>query len=73
MVDDRYAKNRRYIESLSKWVRSDVIHHSNFNFMLAKLEPFIKEMTLQDEENRKEGNHLKRNMRINWRMQHAEC
>ena len=53
MVDDRYAKNRRYIESLSKWVRSDVIHHSNFNFMLAKLEPFIKEMTLQDEENRK--------------------
>ena len=53
MVDDRYSKNQRYINSLSKWVRSDVIHHSNFNFMLAKLEPFVKDMIQQDEENKK--------------------
>merc|ERR1712025_36580 len=44
MVDDRYAKNQRYINSLSKWVRSDVIHHSSFNQMMYKLEPFVKDM-----------------------------
>merc|ERR1719430_630206 len=43
MVDDRYAKNQRYINSLSKWVRSDVIHHSNFSQMLSQLEPFVNE------------------------------
>ena len=53
MVDDRYSKNKRYINSLSKWVRSDVIHHSNFNSMLALLEPFVKDMIMFDEENRK--------------------
>ena len=53
MVDDRYSKNQRYINSLSKWVRSDVIHHSNFNLMLTKLEPFVKDMIIQDEENKK--------------------
>ena len=53
MVDDRYSKNQRYINSLSKWVRSDVIHHSNFNLMLTKLEPFVRDMIIQDEENKK--------------------
>ena len=53
MVDDRYSKNQRYINSLSKWVRSDVIHHSNFNFMLTKLEPFVRNMIIQDQENKK--------------------
>lgn len=53
MVDDRYAKNQRYINSLSKWVRSDVVHHSNFDQMLCKLEPFVKEMVALDNENRR--------------------
>ena len=52
MVDDRYAKNQRYINSLSKWVRSDVVHHSTFDQMLCKLEPFVKEMVALDDENR---------------------
>ena len=52
MVDDRYAKNQRYINSLSKWVRSDVVHHSSFDQMLCKLEPFVKEMVALDKENR---------------------
>ena len=52
MVDDRYAKNQRYINSLSKWVRSDVIHHSSFNQMMYKLEPFVKDMIALDNENR---------------------
>ena len=51
MVDDRYSKNQRYINSLSKWVRSDVIHHSNYNEMLLRLEPFIKDMISLDQEN----------------------
>ena len=52
MVDDRYAKNQKYISSLSKWVRSDVIHYSNCNLMLSKLGPFVDGMVAIDLENK---------------------
>ena len=44
MVDDRFAKNQRYMNSLSRWVRSDVVHYSNCNQMLSRLESFKNEM-----------------------------
>ena len=51
MVDERYVKNQKYVNNLSKWVRSDVIHHSNYNQMMLKLEPFVREMIALDEVN----------------------
>ena len=51
MVDDRFAKNQRYMNSLSRWVRSDVVHYSNCNQMLSRLESFKNEMIEYDKEN----------------------
>ena len=51
MVDDRFAKNQRYMNSLSRWVRSDVVHYSNCNQMLSTLESFKNEMIASDKEN----------------------
>merc|ERR1712038_599453 len=40
MVDDRYAKNQKYISSLSKWVRGRVVHYNNTNLMVDSLNNF---------------------------------
>ena len=53
MVDDRYAKNPRYVQSLSKWVRGRVINHRNCDSMLQSLSQFthdMKELALVQEE-----------------------
>ncbi|XP_071742966.1 Fanconi anemia group J protein homolog [Lepeophtheirus salmonis] len=44
MVDDRYAKKRKYIDGLSKWVRSRVSFFNNFDKLLTQLKDFNIEM-----------------------------
>jgi len=44
MVDDRYARIGRYINSLSKWVRSGVVHYSDCNMMTSRLAEFSEQM-----------------------------
>jgi len=51
MVDDRYRKNPRYVNSLSKWVRGKVVHYNNCNMMLNSLKTFSADMKLFDAEN----------------------
>ena len=53
MVDDRYAKNPRYVQSLSKWVRGRVANYYNCGSMLQSLSQFtsdMKELALVQEE-----------------------
>ena len=50
MVDDRYGKIPRYINGLSKWVRSGVDHFSNCEVMLNSLKTFNEEMTQMDQD-----------------------
>ena len=51
MVDDRYGRNPRYVNSLSKWVRGRVVHYSNTNTVLDSLQTFTKEMKHMEIEN----------------------
>ena len=51
MVDGRYSKNPRYVNSLSKWVRGKVVHYDNSNNMLNTLKTFSSDMKLFDAEN----------------------
>jgi len=53
MVDDRYSKNPRYVQSLSKWVRGRVINHYHCGSMLQSLGKFthdMKELAMVQEE-----------------------
>ena len=49
MVDQRYGQIRRYVNSLSKWVRNDVQHHSNCNDVFDQLRMFSEEMAELDQ------------------------
>ncbi|XP_059511400.1 Fanconi anemia group J protein isoform X1 [Stegostoma tigrinum] len=52
LVDDRFGNNaKRYIAGLSKWIRQQVQHHSNFNNALDSLCTFANEQ-------RKDVDHL---------------
>ena len=44
MVDDRYSKNSKYVKSLSKWVRGNLVHYSNANQMMDSVQTFLEEM-----------------------------
>ena len=48
MVDQRYGTNRRYVDSLSKWVRNGVTHHTNCSDVLSELAIFKNEMAELD-------------------------
>ena len=48
MVDDRYAKNPRYVNSLSKWVRGRVVNYNNCAGMLESLNNFTEDMKQLD-------------------------
>jgi len=50
MVDDRYAKNPRYVSSLSKWVRGRVVNFNNSADMLHSLNDFTTEMKQLDKD-----------------------
>merc|ERR1719285_1010151 len=50
MVDDRYARNERYVNGLSKWVRKNVNHFSSCGNMFNHLETFVKDMKQFDKE-----------------------
>jgi len=51
MVDDRYGRNPRYVNSLSKWVRGRVVHYTNPNIVMDSLQTFTKEMKHMEIEN----------------------
>ena len=46
MVDDRFSKISRYLNSLSKWVRSGVVHYSDHLDMMKNLVEFNKVVNL---------------------------
>ena len=48
MVDLRYGTNKRYVDSLSKWVRNGVNHHNNYQDVLNELSVFKTEMAELD-------------------------
>ena len=50
MVDQRYAMNRRYVDSLSKWVRNGVTHYNNCQDVLTQLTQFRQDMRGLDQE-----------------------
>merc|ERR1712240_264875 len=50
MVDDRYGKNPRYVNSLSKWVRGRVKHFTNSGIMMDPLKTFTNDMKHMDQE-----------------------
>ena len=50
MVDDRYSKQPRYVNSLSKWVRGRVVHYNNCNQMTDSLNTFTQDMKSLDQE-----------------------
>ena len=48
MVDLRYGTIKRYVNSLSKWVRNGVNHHNNYHDVLNELSVFKTEMAELD-------------------------
>ena len=44
MVDERYNRNQDYVNSLSKWVRGNVVHYYNCNQMTESLQTFVADM-----------------------------
>jgi len=51
MVDDRYGRNPRYVNNLSKWVRGKVVHYNNCNMMTNSLKTFSTDMKHFEAEN----------------------
>ena len=50
LVDDRFGKMKRYVNGLSKWVRSSISHHHNFNTMNFQLKEFTEKFAAEDAE-----------------------
>jgi len=50
MVDDRYRKNEKYVNGLSKWVRKNVVHYSNTREMFQTIGNFVDDMKLMESE-----------------------
>ena len=50
LVDDRFSKIPRYVNGLSKWVRSSLCHYNNFNPMIFKLKEFTENFVAEDAE-----------------------
>lgn len=50
LVDDRFSKIPRYVNGLSKWVRSSICHYNNFNPMIFKLKEFTDNFVAEDAE-----------------------
>ena len=59
MVDQRYGQIRRYVDSLSKWVRTGVQHHNNCTDVFDQLKMFSKDMVEQDQKYKEEMEKLK--------------
>ena len=50
LVDDRFAKIPRYVNGLSKWVRSSVRHFNNCDMMTGNLKEFTDNFVAEDAE-----------------------
>jgi len=50
LVDDRFSKIPRYVNGLSKWVRSSICHYNSFNPMIFKLKEFTENFVAEDAE-----------------------
>ena len=48
LVDDRFAKVQRYVNQLSKWVRSSITHYPTFDPMLDSLKRFTASFVAED-------------------------
>ena len=54
MVDQRYSSIKRYVDSLSKWVRTGVQHNRNCQDVMAQLSFFQEEMNEMDRNHKDE-------------------
>ena len=48
LVDDRFGKTQRYVDQLSKWVRSSIRHYNAFAPMMGSLKQFTDNFLAED-------------------------